>query len=42
MKKYYIDSKREEYPEVNRRKAKWVDHILGRNCLLSLPLTFLQ
>ena len=34
MKKYYIESMREEYPTYNKQKANWIGHILDRNCLL--------
>jgi len=34
MKKYYIGSLRVEYPIYNKKKANWIVHILGRNCLL--------
>jgi len=34
MKKYYIESMREEYSTCNKKKANWIGHILGRNCLL--------
>jgi len=32
--KYYIGSMRVEYPTYNEKKANWIVHILGRNCLL--------
>jgi len=33
--KYYMDQKGQEYHTFNkRRKAKWIVHILRRNCLL--------
>jgi len=34
MKKYYIESMREGYPIYNKKEAKWICHILGRNCPL--------
>jgi hypothetical protein len=38
MKKCYIESKevRSIIHAVNRRKPKWIGHILHRNCLLKL------
>jgi hypothetical protein len=34
MKKYYIDSKRNETSYIKRRKANWTGHVFRRNCLL--------
>jgi hypothetical protein len=34
MKKYYIVSIRVEYPIYNKKKANWIGHLWGRNCLL--------
>jgi len=33
MKKYYIESMREGYLTYNKKKVKWIGHILVRNCL---------
>jgi hypothetical protein len=35
MKKYYTESRGEDYPIYNKKsKANWIGHILRRNCLL--------
>jgi hypothetical protein len=34
MNKYYMETRRKGIPYIQRRKAKWIDYILRRNCLL--------